>query len=29
LKEKLRQMRLSDIRLKQDEDLKEVNTQRG
>jgi hypothetical protein len=29
LKEKLKQLRLSDVRLKQDEDLKEVNIQRG
>jgi len=29
LKEKLKQLKLSDIRLKQDEDLKGVNIQRG
>jgi demethoxyubiquinone hydroxylase (CLK1/Coq7/Cat5 family) len=29
LKEKLRQLRLSDIRLKRDEEVKEVNIQRG
>jgi hypothetical protein len=29
LKEKLKQMRLSDVGLKQDEGLREVNLQRG
>jgi hypothetical protein len=29
LKEKLKQLKLSDIKLKQNEDLKEVNIQRG